>query len=169
MRRQILIWLGRCRVPFSLASHRLVIGLWYTQPSDWSAGLVQAPVPDPGPVSPGQSEARIGWGRGADHYQTCTQFANTRQTGYLWHRNWYAIITRTLTSEHDWGLQWQWESGQAQQQLLAPRHTRQDRAWEMWDIKTNSSPSWQETLAQPSSAANSSAAPSHTQLYCLPG
>ena len=97
-----------------------------------------------------------------DHYQTWTQFANTRQTGYLWQRNWYAIITLTLplTSEHDWGLQWQWQPGQAQQQRLASGQSKQcggeDR--EMWNIETNSNPtSRQETLADPSDGANTSA------------
>ena len=101
-----------------------------------------------------------------DHYQTWTQFANTRQTGYLWQRNWYAIITLTLplTSEHDWGLQWQWQPGQAQQQRLASGQSKQcggeDR--EMWNIETNSNPtSRQETLADPSDGANTSAAPSN--------
>ena len=107
-----------------------------------------------------------------DHYQTWTQFANTRQTGYLWQRNWYAIITLALTSEHDWGLQWQWEPGQAQQQCLpywqSTHRGGEDR--EMWNIKTNSnSTSRQETLAEPPDGANTSAAPSNTQLHCVSG
>ena len=109
-----------------------------------------------------------------DHYQTWTQFANTRQTGYLWQRNWYAIITLTqaLTGEHDWGLQWQWEPGEAQQQRLPSWQSThgggEDR--EMWNIKTNSNPtSRQETLADSSDGANTSAAPSNTQLYCVSG
>ena len=51
MRSQILIWLGRCRVPFSPASHRLVPGLWYlktcTQPPHW---LPPVNTPPPGPI-----------------------------------------------------------------------------------------------------------------------
>ena len=40
----------------------------------------------------------------------------------------------------------------------------------MWNIKTNSnSTSRQETLAEPPDGANTSAAPSNTQLHCVSG
>ena len=69
-----------------------------------------------------------------DQYQLRTQFANTGQTGYLWLRNWYAIINYWVTvlvnsgGDHDRGDDVRrlrhGQLGQAQQQ-----HRARARLW----------------------------------------
>ena len=178
MRSQILIWLGRCRVPFSPASHRLVLGLWYlktcTQPPHW---LPPVNTPSSGPTRPGLAfpvECE-GWDwLGARWRDEITirlgpslqtqdkQGICGRETDML---SSHSHCPWLVSSEHDGGLQWQWQPGEAQQQRLP--HRQPTHCWgedrEMWNIKTNSNPtSRQETLADPSDGANTSAAPSNT-------